>query len=183
MRSATITITNESQQQILRESSTINQQLETPTSQALSTFAETNRIAQERYPNSNNSEAGGNENVDAIIQDYLNNPELSSRIISTNTRVFSDNELTDLIRRSQGEMMDLDLDTIHRISDALRFAQEHRNARLLSDSDIDRNIDLGTTDSIQEVMRNTSQQVFEDWITTLSESNPLVLLFEQIFLT
>jgi hypothetical protein len=183
MRSATITLTSESQQQILRESSTINQQLETPTSQTLSTFTEINRIVGERYPNSNNSEAGGNENVDAIMLDYHNNPQISSRIISTNTRVFNDNELSDLIRRSQGETMDVDSDTIRKISDALISASEHRNARLLSDSHIDRNMDFDTTYYIQEVMTNTSAEVFEKWISTLSSSNPLCSLFEQIFLT
>jgi hypothetical protein len=51
------------------ESSIINQQLVTLT------LTEINRIAYETYPD---SDAGDTENVDAIIQDYLNNPGLSS---------------------------------------------------------------------------------------------------------
>lgn len=52
-----------------QESSAINQQLVTPT------LTEINRIAYETYPD---SDAGDSENVDAITQDYLNNPGLSS---------------------------------------------------------------------------------------------------------
>jgi hypothetical protein len=54
---------------IYQEFSTINQQLVTPT------LAEINRIAYETYPD---SDAGNGDNVDAITQDYLNSPGLSS---------------------------------------------------------------------------------------------------------
>ena len=83
----------------------INQEVITsPNSQ---TFTETNTDISERYPNSGGG-YGSNENVDAIIQDYLNNPELSSRIISTNTRVFGDNELRELVQGSQIEPIDVE---------------------------------------------------------------------------
>lgn len=87
---------------IYQEYSTINQ--EVITSPNALTFTEINTRTLERYPDS----VGSNENVDAITQDYLNNPELSSRIISTNTRVFGHNELRDLVQGGQMEPVDVE---------------------------------------------------------------------------
>jgi len=134
---------------------TINQEVITsPNSQ---TFTETNTDISERYPNSGGG-YGSNENVDAIIQDYLNNPELSSRIISTNTRVFGDNELRELVQGSQIEPVDVD--TMRRISEALRSANEHRHARQLLDDNINQEIDFNITHNLTELMNNHSVERF-----------------------
>ena len=136
---------------IYQEYSTINQ--EVITSPNALTFAETNTLTLEKYPNSGGG-IGSSENIDAIIQDYLNNPELSSRIISTNTRVFGDNELRDLVQGSQIEPVNVG--TMRRISEALRSANEHRHARQSLDDNINQRIDLNITDNLTQLMNNPS---------------------------
>ena len=141
---------------VYQEYSTINQ--EVITSPNALTFTETNTLTLEKYPDSGGSGIGSNENIDAIIQDYLNNPELSSRIISTNTRVFGRNELRDLVQGSQTETVDMH--TVNRIAEALRSAYEHRNARQSLDDHINQRIDFNITDNLTQLMNNHSVDYF-----------------------